>query len=116
MLLTVEFKVNLLRAGKGETLRCKATVLKPGSRFSVFVNFTQSSAELLRLRQAMAAGRLRGAGDGAATVRIVLDDGSELPRPGRLLFSEYLFAFEVASVLLLVAMIGAVLLARRKES
>jgi NADH-quinone oxidoreductase subunit J len=35
---------------------------------------------------------------------------------GRLLFSEYLFAFEAASVLLLVAMIGAVLLARRKES
>jgi NADH-quinone oxidoreductase subunit J len=35
---------------------------------------------------------------------------------GRLLFSDYLFAFEAASVLLVVAMIGAVVLARRKES
>ena len=35
---------------------------------------------------------------------------------GRLLFSDYLFQFEAASVLLVVAMIGAVILARRKES
>jgi len=35
---------------------------------------------------------------------------------GRLLFNDYLFAFEAASVLLLVAMIGSVVLARRKES
>jgi NADH-quinone oxidoreductase subunit J len=35
---------------------------------------------------------------------------------GRMLFGEYLFAFEAASVLLVVAMIGAVVLARRKES
>jgi len=34
---------------------------------------------------------------------------------GRLLFTDYVFAFEVASVLLVVAMIGAVVLARRKE-
>jgi len=34
---------------------------------------------------------------------------------GRLLFGEYLFAFEAASVLLVVAMIGAVVLARRGE-
>ncbi len=34
---------------------------------------------------------------------------------GRLLFGEYLFAFEAASVLLVVAMIGAVILARRRE-
>ncbi|HEV8334984.1 MAG TPA: NADH-quinone oxidoreductase subunit J [Candidatus Polarisedimenticolia bacterium] len=34
---------------------------------------------------------------------------------GRLLFGEYVFAFEAASVLLVVAMIGAVLLARRER-
>jgi NADH-quinone oxidoreductase subunit J len=34
---------------------------------------------------------------------------------GRLLFTEYAFAFEVTSVLILVAMVGAVLLARREE-
>jgi len=35
---------------------------------------------------------------------------------GRLLFNDYLFAFEAASVLLVAAMIGAVVLARRKDS
>ena len=35
---------------------------------------------------------------------------------GRLLFTDHLFAFEAASVLLVAAMIGAVILARRKES
>ena len=34
---------------------------------------------------------------------------------GRLLFTEYSFAFEVTSVLILVAMVGAVVLARREQ-
>jgi NADH-quinone oxidoreductase subunit J len=34
---------------------------------------------------------------------------------GRLLFTEYAFPFEVTSILILVAMLGAVLLARREE-
>ncbi len=34
---------------------------------------------------------------------------------GRLLFSTYLFPFEITSVLLLIAMIGAIFLARREE-
>ena len=55
---------------------------------SVYVNFTQSSTELLRLRRAVAAGQLRSAGADAAQVQVVLDDGSVLPRPGRLLFSD----------------------------
>jgi NADH-quinone oxidoreductase subunit J len=33
---------------------------------------------------------------------------------GRLLFGDYLFAFELTSVLLLAAMVGALLLARRR--
>ena len=32
---------------------------------------------------------------------------------GRLLFTEYAFAFEVTSILILVAMVGAVVLAKR---
>ncbi|MEZ5622421.1 MAG: efflux RND transporter periplasmic adaptor subunit [Burkholderiaceae bacterium] len=52
---------------------------------SVYVNFTQSSAELQRLRRTAGAG---GGAAGTATVRVVLDDGSELPQPGRLLFSD----------------------------
>ncbi len=54
---------------------------------SVYVNFTQSSGDLLRLQRAVAEGRLRKSGD-AVAVRIVLDDGSELPQRGRLLFSD----------------------------
>ncbi len=34
---------------------------------------------------------------------------------GRVLFTDYMFAFEATSVLILVAMIGAVVLARREE-
>jgi membrane fusion protein, multidrug efflux system len=54
---------------------------------TVYVNFTQSSGELLRLRRAVAAKELRRPGD-AVAVHVVLDDGSELPRPGKLLFSD----------------------------
>jgi NADH-quinone oxidoreductase subunit J len=35
---------------------------------------------------------------------------------GRLLFTDFAFAFEVTSILILVAMVGAVILARREES
>jgi uncharacterized protein (TIGR00369 family) len=35
IVLTVEFKINLLRAAKGEQLTCQANVLKPGSRLIV---------------------------------------------------------------------------------
>jgi membrane fusion protein (multidrug efflux system) len=55
---------------------------------SVYVNFTQSANELLALRRALAAGRLQKAGAEGVAVRILLDDGTELPRPGKLLFSD----------------------------
>jgi membrane fusion protein (multidrug efflux system) len=51
----------------------------------VYVNSTQAVADVARLRQA--ADNLGPATD-AAVVRIVLDDGSELPQRGRLLFSD----------------------------
>lgn len=55
----------------------------------LYVNFTQSAAEVLRLRAAIAAGRFKRAGDaGAAPVRVLLEDGSTYPLPGRLLFSD----------------------------
>ncbi|HEY8608582.1 MAG TPA: PaaI family thioesterase [Noviherbaspirillum sp.] len=34
-ILTVEFKIHLLRAARGESLFCRATVLKPGRAFHV---------------------------------------------------------------------------------
>ena len=55
---------------------------------SVYVNFTQSANEVQQLRRALAGGKLRSAGAQAAQVRIVLDDGSELAKPGRLLFTD----------------------------
>ena len=55
---------------------------------TVYVNFTQSSADVLRVRKALAARQLRSSGNGVAAVRVVLEDGTELPRPGKLLFSD----------------------------
>ncbi|MEZ5658407.1 MAG: efflux RND transporter periplasmic adaptor subunit [Burkholderiaceae bacterium] len=56
---------------------------------SLYVNFTQSANELLALRRSFAAGRA-SAPDAAtaATIRVVMDDGSVYPHPGRLLFSD----------------------------
>lgn len=54
----------------------------------LYVNFTQSASEVLRLERAFAAGQLERAAGGAAQVRVVLDDGREYPQPGRLLFSD----------------------------
>lgn len=55
----------------------------------MYVNFTQSASEVMKLRAALEGGQLRRAsGADAAAVRIVLDDGTEYARPGRLLFSD----------------------------
>ena len=54
----------------------------------MYVNFTQSAAEVYQLRKAMEAGQLKGAGGEAASVQVVLEDGSVYERPGRLLFSD----------------------------
>jgi membrane fusion protein (multidrug efflux system) len=55
---------------------------------SVYVNFTQSANEVQQLRRKLNAGQLRSAGAQAAQVRVVQDDGSEYPQPGRLLFTD----------------------------
>jgi membrane fusion protein, multidrug efflux system len=54
----------------------------------VYVDFTQSSTELIRLRRLLAAGQLESPAPGEAAVRMLMDDGSEYPHKGRLLFSE----------------------------
>jgi len=55
---------------------------------TMYVNFTQSSTDVLRLRKAIAAKQLRASNDGSVPVRVVLEDGTELPKPGKLLFSD----------------------------
>jgi membrane fusion protein (multidrug efflux system) len=55
----------------------------------MYVNFTQSAGEVMKLRRAMDSGQFkRAAGGNAASVRLVLEDGSDYPLPGRLLFSD----------------------------
>ena len=55
---------------------------------NMYVNFTQSTTDVLRLRKALAAKQMRTSGDGTVAVRVVLEDGTELPRAGKLLFSD----------------------------
>lgn len=54
----------------------------------LYVNFTQSASEVMKLRRAMDAGQLKRAGAQAASVRVVLEDGTEYARAGKLLFSD----------------------------
>ena len=53
----------------------------------IYADFTQPAADLVRLRKALADGSLT-AGANEARVGLRLDDGTEYPHPGRLLFSE----------------------------
>jgi len=55
----------------------------------MYVNFTQSTTEVLRLRKAIESGKFKqAAGPDSASVRVVLEDGSQYPLPGKLLFSD----------------------------
>ncbi|MGO4378542.1 efflux RND transporter periplasmic adaptor subunit [Pseudoduganella sp. RAF53_2] len=54
----------------------------------IYVTITQSSAELLRLKQALASGKLKSMGKDTARVTVQLEDGSEYAQPGKLLFSD----------------------------
>ncbi|MDI1294379.1 MAG: efflux RND transporter periplasmic adaptor subunit [bacterium] len=51
----------------------------------IFVDITQSSAQLLALRRSLAAGKTLPA---SATIRLKLDDGSDYPQAGRIEFAE----------------------------
>lgn len=48
----------------------------------MYVDVTQSSTEILRLKRAMMAGRLASSGDGGARVSLILEDGSAYDLPG----------------------------------
>ncbi|RRV41610.1 MexA family multidrug efflux RND transporter periplasmic adaptor subunit [Pseudomonas sp. o96-267] len=54
----------------------------------IYVDVTQSSKELLRLRRDMAEGRLQKASESAAKVALKLEDGSRYAHEGTLEFSE----------------------------
>ena len=54
----------------------------------VYADFTEPVSELTRLRRAFEAGDLERIAPDAIKVRLVLDDGTLYPNPGKLLFSE----------------------------
>lgn len=68
--------------GKGE-----ATYLATIEQIDpIYANFTQPGSDLLRLRQAVKAGKLKEAE--RAKVELILEDGSVYPLPGKLMFSD----------------------------
>ena len=55
----------------------------------MYVNFTQSSSDVLRLRRAFESGKFkRSGGANAASVQVVLEDGTVYGQSGKLLFSD----------------------------
>ena len=54
----------------------------------IYVDLTQSSADMLRLRGEIAAGRLQAGAKGEVPVKLILEDGSEYAAEGRLALSE----------------------------
>ena len=70
--------------GQGEaTLLTSVQQLDP-----IYIDLTQSSNAVLRIRRAMEAGKLKREGLNEAKVTLVLDDGSHYPLSGKLLFSD----------------------------
>lgn len=66
---------------------------------------------VILLAEIVLAGKraLGGLGDGA------VPPGGDIAHLGRLLFSDYLYAFEITSLLILAALVGALALAGKKE-
>ena len=55
----------------------------------MYVNFTQSTTEVLKLRRDLDSGKFkRASGPNSAGVQVVLEDGSVYGQPGRLLFTD----------------------------
>ncbi|CAN5140694.1 efflux RND transporter periplasmic adaptor subunit [soil metagenome] len=54
----------------------------------MYVDVSQSSTDLMRLRRDLAAGRLKSAGADTATVRLMLEDGSPYSLPGKIEFAD----------------------------
>jgi len=54
----------------------------------MYVNFTQSTTDVLRLRKAVESGQFKRAGTDGASVRVLLEDGSDYGQAGKLLFSD----------------------------
>jgi membrane fusion protein (multidrug efflux system) len=55
----------------------------------IYVNFTQSTTDVLKLRRDLESGKFkRASGANSASVQVLLEDGSLYGQPGRLLFTD----------------------------
>ncbi len=54
----------------------------------LYVNFTQSAVDALKLKADIAAGKYQQAGKDAASVEVMLEDGTIYPHTGKLLFTD----------------------------
>ncbi len=54
----------------------------------IYVDLTQSAAEVLKLRQEMEAGKVSGGGGAALAVRLKFEDGTPYPLEGRMQFTD----------------------------
>lgn len=54
----------------------------------IYADFTQSSAEMLKLRRSLESGRLQGISN-EVSITLVLEDGSTNSQPGRLMFRDF---------------------------
>jgi membrane fusion protein (multidrug efflux system) len=54
----------------------------------IYADFTQSSADVLRLRRALDEGKLQSAKPGEAKVTLILEDGTAYQHAGKLLFTD----------------------------
>lgn len=77
------------RAGRAEVTEgalvsgSEGTLLTTVEQFApVYVNFAQSSSDLLKIRAQIASGHLKLPDDGRVEVKLILENGSEYPHPG----------------------------------
>lgn len=54
----------------------------------IYVDVTQSSTQLLLLRRELASGEMKDVKDQEASAKLILEDGTAYPEPGKLQFSE----------------------------
>lgn len=71
---------------------------------------------VLALAELLLLARLQWKGAGLANAPTGDQPGTDVERLGRVLFTDYLLAFEATSILLVIAVVGAVVLARKPSA
>ena len=66
----------------------------------IYIDVTQSSAELLRLRRGLESGRLKKSGESWSRVKLLLEDGTPYPLSGKLKFRDVTVDPTTGSVIL----------------